>query len=164
MKKVLALVLAVALAAALGATAMAIPAELSEDALVGTWPMDEGMYDPSLDGQGLVAGTLVFTAFEFNWDTFAITPGAVPSSLAGYTRVNSASQLTPGTWTVLTISGAPDYSYVLVMEGTASGGGGAATGGGTRTGDSNVSAAIWTTVALVAVAGAIVISRKKKTD
>jgi hypothetical protein len=84
------------------------PAELESAFEIGVWPRDPGTYDPALDGQGIIAGTLVFGLFDSNY--MHITP---PSKVAGYTLAESPASMTAGTYYIL--YGSSGFNYVLIM-------------------------------------------------
>ena len=80
------------------------------------WPAEAGQYDPSLDDQGIIDGTLIFSCYEFDFTTYAVTPGEIPTDIEGYEQVDAPADMTAGTWVLLEIDGAVPYHYVLLMD------------------------------------------------
>lgn len=84
------------------------PSEVATAFEIGTWPQESGTYDPALDGQGIIAGTLVFGLFDANYAQ--ITP---PGKVTGYTLAESPASMTAGTYYIL--YGSSGFNYVLIM-------------------------------------------------
>jgi hypothetical protein len=115
MKRILALLvvtLLVAMMLPFSVLAAEVPPELATAFPVGTWPLAAGSYDPALDGNGITDGTEVYGLFDA-----AYTVLEAPTSLAGYTAVTSAADVTAGTYYVLV--GSSGFNYGL--EGGAGG-------------------------------------------
>ncbi|MDR0445717.1 MAG: hypothetical protein LBH17_01580, partial [Oscillospiraceae bacterium] len=112
MKKVLALVIAVLMVAAMTNIALAVdvPPEISDPAVAipagggeeALWPLADGNHDPTLDDKGIPDGAYVYL----------ILAGDAPASLTGYTKVDSAADLKPGTFTTMFIN---SYNYVIFL-------------------------------------------------
>ena len=80
---------------------------------IGTWPMPAGQYDPQLNGRGIKDGTGIYACFAMDFQTYEITPWAPPTAIAGYNKVDTPSEMTAGTWCLLTIEAeGVSYSYV----------------------------------------------------
>ncbi|NLL39301.1 MAG: hypothetical protein GX254_06925 [Clostridiales bacterium] len=78
------------------------------------WPPDIA-YDPNLDDNGIIPGTNVYACFELDSSYRFTRIWDPPSSITGYTKVDSPAEMGPNTWCALTFSGqSGDYSYVLV--------------------------------------------------
>jgi hypothetical protein len=78
------------------------------------WPAEAGTYDPQLDNKGIKDGTQVYACFDLN-SSYAFTKiWAAPTSIEGYTKVDSPADMGPNTWCEVKITGSTNYSYVLV--------------------------------------------------
>jgi hypothetical protein len=87
-----------------------VPPELATAFQVGVWPMAAGTYDPALDGNGIIDGTVIYGLFDAAYATIP-----APASVTGYAEVNSADAVTEGTYYVLV--GSSGFSYVLLGTG-----------------------------------------------
>ncbi|MDR0935892.1 MAG: hypothetical protein LBM98_04335 [Oscillospiraceae bacterium] len=90
------------------------PAELGTALLIGVWPAPAGTYDPTLDTVGIPGGAQVWGLFDAM--TYAALPA--PGSIAGYTSVGSAAEVTEGTYAIANVNGF-DYA-ILGVPGTGS--------------------------------------------
>jgi hypothetical protein len=90
------------------------PAELGTALLIGVWPAAAGTYDPTLDTVGIPGGAQVWGLFDAM--SYAALPA--PGSIAGYTSVASAAEVTEGTYAIVNVSGF-DYA-ILGIAGTGS--------------------------------------------
>lgn len=84
------------------------PAEIKTAFDVGVWPMEAGTYDPALNGQGILPGTLVFGLFDSNYAR--INP---PGKVTGYTPADSPAEMAGGNYYIL--YGSSGFNYVLIM-------------------------------------------------
>jgi hypothetical protein len=88
------------------------PPELASAFEIGAWPREPGTYDPTLDGKGILPGTLIFGLFNSSY-----TPIATPSKVTGYTKAASPAAMVPGSYYILT--GASGFNYVLIRTASA---------------------------------------------
>ena len=88
------------------------PPELAGAFEVGVWPREPGTYDPALDGNGIIPGTLVFGLFDSNFNR--LSP---PESVTGFTEAESPEKMVPGSYYLL--HGSSGFNYVLIMPGSA---------------------------------------------
>lgn len=88
------------------------PPELADALAVGDWPLPTGQYDTGLDAAGMPNGTKVYGLFSVD-SAFNITPTDIPSSVTGYTKVDTPAELVPGTYCLYTTSGG--YNYILLI-------------------------------------------------
>lgn len=87
------------------------PSEISNAFEVGPWPREAGTYDPALDGQGIISGTIIFGLFDSNYAR--INP---PAKVTGYTIANSPGEMVKGNYYIL--YGSSGFNYVLIMPDT----------------------------------------------
>ena len=88
------------------------PPEVAEAFEVGVWPLDPGSYDPALNGQGILPGTVIYGLFDGNFNRLP-----APSSVAGFTEATSPGAMAPGSYYIL--HAASGFSYVLMLPITA---------------------------------------------
>jgi hypothetical protein len=91
----------------------------------GIWrggePVAAGDYDPELDtiSPPPTNGSIIFALYNFSFATFTVDSWATPEVLAnfqieGYTRVDRAAEVTPGTFAIEIVSGG-QWSYLFLM-------------------------------------------------
>ena len=84
------------------------PPELAAAFEIGVWPRDPGTYDPALDGQGIIPGTIIYGLFDSSFN-----PLPPPGSVTGYTEAENPGAMVPGSYFIL--YGSSGFNYVLVM-------------------------------------------------
>jgi hypothetical protein len=89
-------------------TTTGTPVELAEAYPVGVWPLAAGTYDPGLDGQNIPRGAEIFGCF----DSLTYNSLPVPTSLTGYTEVQSMAEVTNGKYYILAASSGFDYIVI----------------------------------------------------
>jgi len=84
------------------------PTQIANAYDVGQWPLADGTYDPALDGNDIIPGTLIFGLFDSSYNTIAN-----PTAVTGYTRNNtSPASMQAGEWYLLV--GGSGFNYVLI--------------------------------------------------
>jgi hypothetical protein len=89
-----------------------LPNELLGAQDFGVWPLATGSYDPDLGNYVIPNGAHVITL-----NPLYLPPVAVPTTIAGYTKVpTSATTMSSGQWKLITNTlGGIDYNYVILM-------------------------------------------------